>query len=106
MVLVVVFVHAVAPDQEQVVEAVDIFADLVEALVGAEVGRIGFGHADDAGIENVVLVDDADFFHFLLRQRDHVGVGQLPEIVGLVTEVFESDPDIGGIARPDKGSSY
>ena len=74
MILVVVLMHAVAPDKEQVFETVDVFADLVETLVSAEVGRIGFGHADDAGVQYVALIDDADFFHLALRQRNHVGV--------------------------------
>ena len=29
-----------------------------------------------------------------LGEGDHIGVGQLPQIVGLVAEVFESDPDV------------
>ena len=47
VVLVVVLVHPVAADQEEVLEAVDEASDLVEALVGAEVRRVSLGHAHD-----------------------------------------------------------
>src|ERR1017187_10688855 len=60
VVLVVVFVHAVAADQEEVVDGVGEVLELVEAGVGAEVGGIGFGDADDVGVGDVGGFEDAD----------------------------------------------
>ena len=68
MVLVVVFVHAVAADQKQILERVDVVAHFGKSLVGAEIGRIGLGHANHRRVANVGGVDDADLLQFADRQ--------------------------------------
>jgi hypothetical protein len=60
VVLVVVFVHAVAAHQEQVLEAVDVVANHIEAVVAAEVSGIGLGHAHHMGILDVFRFEDPD----------------------------------------------
>ena len=93
VVLVIVAVHAVAADQEQVVVAVHILANLGEPVVGAEVRGIGLLHPQDRGVEHFGGVDDADLAEFLGRQRDHALVGEVPDFVRLVAEILQAQPD-------------
>ena len=106
VVLVVVLVHAVAADEEEVGEAVGPGAEFVEAGVGAEVGRVGLGDADDVGVEDFGCVRRMPIFCELAGgEGGDVGVGHGPERVGVVAEVFEADPDLGGVGDHVRATS-
>src|SRR6185312_9835844 len=62
MVGIVVFVHAVAADQEEIFEGIGIGADLVELVIGAEIGGVGLFHAADRAVEDVFFLRQVHFF--------------------------------------------
>ena len=99
MILIVVLVHAVASHQKQVFKSIHIAPDFRETVVGAEISRIGLGHADHAGVQNIGLIDDADFGNFRLRKVNHFFIRQFPDVIRFVAEVLESNPGIARIAH-------
>src|SRR5205807_8488883 len=57
MVLVVVAMHAVAADEEEVVEFVPVRASFVELTVSAEVGGVRLGHFYNSAVDHVLWVN-------------------------------------------------
>src|SRR5688572_19991080 len=90
VVLVVVPVHAVPPDEEQVGNAKRPVAHHVEPVIGAEVGGIRLGHAQHAAVQHVFSLDEPDALELLRAQLDQVGVLHVPELLALVHEVLEA----------------
>ena len=78
VILVVVFVHAVAAHQEEILEAVDVTANHVEAVVAAKISGIGLGHADHVRIFDILRLRDADPRNLIDGESLHLVVGQLP----------------------------
>src|SRR5689334_7801380 len=99
MVLIVVAMHAVATDEEQVLDGVGMLPDRSEVRVAAEIGGIGFGHADHVRGNDVFRVDKAQLFELADRQRLHLRIRKAPQLIGFVAEVFESQGDFGRIGR-------
>jgi len=58
MILIVVTVHAVSPDQEEVVELIGKVPDDFESVVTAKIGRLGFGHADHHAVQRIFTPDE------------------------------------------------
>lgn len=98
VVLVVVFVHAIAANDLEVVERGEGVADGGDFLgVGGGVNGVGFGHANDAAIEDVNGLDEAELGEFAGAKSNEVLVGGVPEAVAFEAEVFESEAgDVGG----------
>ena len=94
---VVVFVHAVAADQEEVGEPVGVVRYLLELVVGAEVGGVGLFHPEDRNIEDVLGAGKVHFLQFFYSGPLDGRLGLCPEGVGLVTEVFHADPSGIGV---------
>ncbi len=94
---VVVAVHAVAADQEEVLERIEPALKLAESAVGAEVGGIRFGHPDHRAVDDGAWLDDSDLGQLPGRQVDELRVGLDPQIVVLVAEILHPDPDLGRI---------
>src|SRR5579875_2065548 len=88
VVLVVVLMHAIAAHEEEIFKAIEISADLVEALVGAKVSRVGLGYAHYVPVSHILCAQDADLFHFADGQLREAFVVHLPQIVGVIAEVL------------------
>jgi hypothetical protein len=90
--------HAVAAHQEEVAQRVCVFADDIEAVVAAKIGRVGLGHVNDVRVLDILGLEDADLGDFGDGKLGHLRVRELPQVVGFVAEVFESDPDFVRVA--------
>jgi len=86
MVLVVVLVHAVVADQEEIGKPVEIAADDIEAVVATEIGGIGLGHADNVGVFDIRGLEDADLGDFSNGKTRHLLIRKFPQIVRLVAK--------------------
>ena len=91
---VVVTVHAVAADQKQVLELIEPGLQLLEPIVGAEIGRVGLGHPDHRAVEHVGRVDDAERGQLPDGQGLELLVPLDPQVVVLVAEVLHAHPDL------------
>jgi hypothetical protein len=58
MVLIVVSVHAVPAQPEQVLKLVNVLPDPIQTVVGPEVRGVGLFHADHGTVENLISIDD------------------------------------------------
>ena len=96
---VVVLVHAVTAHEEQVLDRVHVFTDLVELAVGAEVGGIRLLDVEHHGIAHVFGTGDIYLVEFGDGKLDEVLVGHAPHLVALGGEVFEADPHLLGVGH-------
>jgi len=94
VVLVVVFVHAIAADEEKVLKPVSIVPNYVEAVIRAKIGRISFGNANHMRVFDFLSLENADLRNFVDGQARHLIVIELPQGIGLVAEVFQADPNL------------
>ena len=99
VVLIVVFVHAVAADEMQIrITIVEFFAngrDMRGVIV--VVNRIRFLLPNDAAVEHVAFLGQADLHQLALGQFDQIFVFRIPEAVVLETEIFEAVTSFVGI---------
>ncbi len=102
VVLVVVLVHAVATDQIQVRNGVDVVPDLLKAVVDAEVGRVGLCHADHHRIARIGSIDDVDLRQFLDSQLGHLFVRARPELIAFIAEVLGADPHLRTVGDQER----
>src|SRR5206468_5400089 len=81
VILVVVFVHAVATDEMQIgITAVQFFANGLDMLgVIIVVNRIGFFLAHDAAVEDIAFACQTDLNELAFGQRNQVVVFRIPE---------------------------
>ena len=61
------------------------------------VDRIGLRLAHHAGVDDVALGDQSDLGDFLLRERDQLRVGRVPQAVALEAEIFEAEAAHAGL---------
>ena len=97
MILVVVAVHAIAPDEKDVGDRVDVGANAAKLGITPEIRGIGLWHPNDRGVDDIRRVDEVDLFQFRGRKRAHVGVRKRPQIVVLAAKVLEAKPHLGGV---------
>jgi hypothetical protein len=58
-----------------------------------EIRRIGLFHPQHGGIDHFSAVDNADFAKLLLAQGGHIGIRELPQIICVVAEIFQAQPN-------------
>lgn len=94
VVLVVVTVLAVTTHAIEVAEGIQVLDQLVDVLIGVEIGRISLGNALAVGIKDVLLaVYHLHTGQFLDGQVRGFLIGQVPEVIAFVAEVFHANPD-------------
>ena len=100
MILIVIFVHAIAADEMQRWKsALQLKPDHPHIFkIGFVIDRIGFLLAHDAGVRDVLAAHQADGGDLLLRERDQIAIRHGPEIIVLAAEIFK--PEAGrGLVR-------
>lgn len=92
VVLVVVFVHAVAADDLKVGEVFEGgFDDVDVVLVTRRVDGIGFFHADDGAVVDFIGADEAELLKFIFAEGDELFVGGVPKFVVFEAKIFEAE---------------
>ncbi len=91
--------HPIAPDREDVGEAVKIRPDLVDLPIGAKIGRIGFADAYDGAVQDVTQLDQSDLRELPCGEVQEAFVRLTPQGIALAAEVFEPQPDPARIAH-------
>src|SRR5882672_1052117 len=97
MILVVVLVHSIAANKEEVLKSIHVANDLIEAIVGSEVGGISLRYAKDTGIANLVRVEDPDLCNFSNCELRDLFVRLVPNRVSVIAKIFKPNPSLGWI---------
>src|ERR1051325_7171760 len=98
VILIVVFVHAVAPDQLQVNDRAEKAAnDLQRLLIGKVINRVSLGDSDDHGVLHLTGFHQTDLFHLALAQFDQLSVCHRPQPVTLETEILKAETGLLGV---------
>jgi hypothetical protein len=99
MILIVVLVHPIAPDQVKICELIEEIADYVEPIVGSEVRGIRFRNANDMVVFDVLRIKDANFRGLVDRKLGHLLIRELPDWICLVAEILQADPDLASVGH-------
>jgi hypothetical protein len=92
MVHVVVLVHSIATNEEDIFHGFREIDDFGESVVRSEIGGIRFLHPDDDFVEYVARINNLDFRKLTDRERREIGIRAVPELITLIAEIFEADP--------------
>src|SRR5258708_34199926 len=92
MILIVVLVHSIAANKEEVLKSIHVAKNLIEAIVGSEVRGIGLRYAKHTGIANLVRVEDPDLCNFSNCELRDLFVRLVPDRVRVIAKIFEPNP--------------
>ena len=99
MILVIVFVHAVTPDEVQIrIMAFELLANCGDvARIIVVVNWICFLLANNATVHKITLFGQTDLNQFAFRQLDQIAIARIPKTVVFKAEIFEAIADLIGI---------
>jgi len=96
MVLIVISVHTITADEEEIFKLVQKRPYHREVIVGAEIGGIGFRLPHNNRVDDVPGINELQQLQFSDGELFHLRVGFRPEFISLIAEIFRTDP---GVAR-------
>ncbi len=94
MILVVVLVHPVAPDQVQILKPVHPPPQLLEAVIRAEVGRVRLRYAHHMRVQHLGRPQDPDLLQLANSKSLQLRIRHGPQRIALVAEILQPQPHL------------
>ena len=94
MVDVVISVLSVTTYTVKIVDALQVFHQLIHLVICIEVSGIRLLHLFHMGIQyHIRAVNEAQIHHFLYTECGELLFRHIPELVTFIDEIFQTDPD-------------